>query len=179
MIDAIDERLRMRLGATGHGWDHWCRLIDAWDGRERGHAAVAAWLEEAHDLDAWWAQVVTVGWERLTGRRLPYQQPDGIFTAGRSATIRVDPVVLDGLLRDHASREVLFGGLQPHVRSRPGSKTVRVAIVDGVVEIAVTPRADGRAKVTVTRAKLGSFADVAGCKDHWGRWLEALDDDAP
>lgn len=164
-------------GATGRGWDDWCRLIGDWDGHERGHTAVAAWLQEAHDLDGWWAQGITVGWERLTGRRLPHQQPDGTFTAGRSATIRTDAVELARVLRDPDALEVLFRGLEPRLRSRPTSKAVRVGLTHGIVELSIVPRADGRTTVTVAHTKLSSLDDVAAWKRYWGAWLAAIDGD--
>ena len=79
---------------TGRSWDDWVDLIEAWPDRPEGHAdghpAIAAHLEAAHHLDGWWAQTVTVGFERITGLRLPYQRRDGTFTAGKSHTVDVD-----------------------------------------------------------------------------------------
>ena len=93
--------------ATGRGWDEWCDLVDAWPGHVDGHGAVAHWLQDEHGLDGWWAQSVTVGWERITGRRLPYQQPDGTFTAGRSRPPPVDADVLRATpLHDEARAEL-------------------------------------------------------------------------
>lgn len=66
---------------TGRGWDEWRELIEAWPGNTDGHGAVAAWLQQEHGVDGWWAQSVTVGWERISGRRLPHQMADGTFTA--------------------------------------------------------------------------------------------------
>ena len=56
--------------ATGRGWDDWCDLIDEWPGHADGHTAIAAYLIAEHGVDPWWAQSVTVGYERITGLRL-------------------------------------------------------------------------------------------------------------
>jgi hypothetical protein len=161
---------------TGRTWDQWCGVIDGWPGHRDGHAAVATWLQDEHGLPGWWAQSVTVGWERLTGRRLPHQMADGTFTANRSATITIDPARLDALLRDETGQAWLFPGLEPQLRSRPTSKNIRLALVAGVVELAIAPKPDGRATVTVQHAKLPSPAAVVRWKAYWGDWLAALDE---
>ncbi|MDP8930263.1 MAG: DUF4287 domain-containing protein [Actinomycetota bacterium] len=161
---------------TGRGWDQWRELIDAWPGYDQGHTAVASWLQDEHDLDGWWAQAVTVGWERITRRRLPHQMADGTFTANRSATITTDPAALREMLLDDDDRADLFPGMHPELRSRPTSKNVRVALTDGVAEIAIVAKDDRRATVTVAHAKLSSPEEVTHWKAYWGDWLEALDE---
>ena len=161
---------------TGRGWDEWRELIDAWPGREHGHTAVAAWLQEQHGVSGWWAQSVTVGWERITGRRLPHQVADGTFTANRSATVAADPDALRELLLDPDSREELFPGLVPQLRSRTTSKTLRIGLTTGVAEIAIEPKGDRRATVIVSHAKLPAAEEVTFWKAYWGDWLAALDD---
>jgi hypothetical protein len=159
---------------TGRGWQEWRALIDAWPGHEDGHTAVAAWLQEEHDVAGWWAQTVTVGWERITGRRLPHQVADGTFTANKSATITIDHEALREILLDETGLAALFPGLDPRLRSRPTSQNVRVGLDQGVAEISLAPKGDGRVTVTVAHAKLTSPEDVAQWKQFWGDWLQAL-----
>jgi hypothetical protein len=161
---------------TGRGWEDWRALIDAWPGHDDGHAAVASWLIDEHGVPGWWAQSVTVGWERITGRRLPHQVADGTFTANRSATVTADAEALGAMLRDEAGRSALFPAFAVELRSRVTSKNVRLGLPDGVVELALTPRDDGRVKVDVSHAKLAAPEEVAHWKAFWGDWLRALDD---
>jgi hypothetical protein len=161
---------------TGRGWDEWRDLIDAWPGHEDGHGAVATWLQEEHGVPGWWAQSVTVGWERITGRRLPHQVADGTFTANRSATIHTDHVALGEMLRDDAELADLLPGWDAERRSRPTSKNVRIGLGSGVVEIAIVPKDDRRATVHVSHAKLSSPAEVTHWKAFWADWLAALDE---
>lgn len=161
---------------TGRGWEQWRELIDAWPGHEDGHAAVATWLQEEHGVPGWWAQGVTVGWERITGRRLRHQMADGTFTANRSATITTDVDVLGEMLRDADGRADLFPGLDPELRSRPASKNVRLGVTSGVVEIAITSKDDRRATVHISHTKLASPDEVAHWKAFWTEWLETLDE---
>lgn len=162
--------------ATGRGWNAWCDLIDAWPGHAEGHTAVAAWLVEQHGVDGWWAQSVTVGWERITGRRLPYQMADGTFSASKSRTVEVDAEALRTLLLDDADRADLFGGTAAALRSRPTSKNIRLAVGGGTVEISIEPKGADHAKVTVAHTKLAAHDDVQRWKHFWTDWLAALNE---
>lgn len=160
--------------ATGRGWEEWRALIDAWPGNRDGHAAIAAHLEAEHGVHGWWAQSVTVGYERITGRRLRHQRADGTFTAGVSRTVAVDVAALREMLLDEADREHLFPGHATELRSRPTSKSLRVAIGGGVALFSFDTRADGRVKVTVAHERLASADEVTQWKSYWADWLEAL-----
>lgn len=161
---------------TGRGWDAWRGVIEAWPDHVKGHAAVAAWLQSEHGVDGWWAQATTVGWERITGRRLPHQMADGTFTVNASATIRTDPAALREMLLDEGARADLFRDLEPTLRSRPTSKNIRIGLREGVAELALTPREGGRASLTIQHAKLPSPDDVSLWKSFWTDWLQALDE---
>ena len=160
---------------TGRSWNQWCDLIDAWPGRSGGHPAIATHLREAEGLDGWWAQAVTCGHERITGLRLPNQRMDGTFTAGKSKTITADAEGLRSLLLGD-DRDELFGGLRAELRSKPTSKSIRLAIGPGVALITIEPMANGRAKVIVDHEKLPAATDVPEWKFFWGEWLESLDE---
>jgi hypothetical protein len=71
--------------------------------------------------------------------------------------------------------EELFPGLSLSLRSRPTSKTVRIAFEDGMALIAVYRRSHGRATVHVSHEKLTTTQAVAHWKGFWGRWLSAID----
>lgn len=169
-----DEVIRQQ---TGRGWDEWRALIDSWPGHTEGHAAIAAWLQKQHQVGGWWAQSITVGWERITGRRRPGQMADGTFTANRSVTVKTDTEALRQMLIADAGREALFPQMATELRSRPTSKNVRLAFDDGIAEIAIAPRPDGCATVTISHTKLDSPDHVAHWKAFWGDWLAALEED--
>jgi hypothetical protein len=117
---------------------------------------------------------VTVGWERITGRRLPYQRPDGTFTAGKSRTVRVEAADLRAMLLDETDRADLFPGQQTALRSRTTTKDVRLAIGPGTALFTLATQPDGRTKVTVSHERLPEYDDVQEWKVYWDKWLEAL-----
>lgn len=164
------------LAATGRGWDEWCDIIDAWPGNGEGHTAIAAYLRDELGIDGWWSQSVTLGYERITGRRLRHQQPDGTFTANRTKTVTADPDELRQMLLDDAARSDLFPGLSTELRSRRSAKTVRVAIGPGVALVSFEPRSGGRVTVSISHERLPSSTAAEEWKSYWGQWLAAIDE---
>lgn len=165
--------------ATGRSWNDWCDLLDDWPGRLDGHTAIAAHVQHEHGVDSWWAQTVTVGYERITGLRLPYQMADGTFTAGKSRTVTVDAEVLRTLLLGDDERAELFPGVATELRSKPTTKALRVAFDPGTVLFTIEPTSGGRAKVTVTHERLKTLDEVEEWRFYWTDWLEAIDQVSP
>lgn len=162
------------IEATGASWDQWCDLIDAWSGSADGHAAVAQHLAAEHDLDPWWSQTVTVGWERITGVRLPYQRADGTFSAGKSATIPGDPAMLRRMLLSDSDRKELFPGHQTELLSAPDAKAIRISLGPGVAVMSIEPKSNGRMRVAIQHNKLPTFERVEEWKFYWTDWLDAV-----
>lgn len=160
--------------STGRGWDDWVSLIDAGPGREAGHTAIATWLREAHGVDAWWAQAVTVGYERLTGIRRPGQMPDGTFSVSRTRTLTLDVDAFRARLLDDAERRELLG-LATTLRSKPGAKSLRFALDDGpgIVAFACDPAGE-RTRLTVTHERLPDEQAAADWKQRWADWIAAI-----
>ncbi len=159
---------------TGRSWDAWCDLIDGWAVEPWDHAAVAMRLQEDVEVDPWWSQTITGGYERITGQRLPYQRPDGSFTAGKSRTLALDGAMLRELLLDPDHRRDLFPDEETELRSAATTKAIRLAIGPGVALISIETVDPGRVKVTVSHDKLPTFDDVERWKFYWTEWLEAL-----
>jgi len=76
------------LRATGKGWAHWLGILDRWGAAEKGHAAAARHMAERHGLSPWWAQTVTVRFEKERGLRVRHERPDG-FSITVTRTIEV------------------------------------------------------------------------------------------
>ena len=80
------EKVRERTGRT---WNEWFALLDAWGGAEREHHEIAAWLGAEHGVPGWWAQGVTVEYEKARGLRPHGGDRDGTLNAGASKTVAV------------------------------------------------------------------------------------------
>ncbi len=164
--------------ATGKGWNEWCDTIEAWPGHTDGHPAIAKWLEEENGLDGWWSQQVTGGFERIVGWRMPYQRPDGTFTASKSKTVSIDAAKLRAALLSDAARRDLFPGQKVELRSKPEAKAIRLGFDEGrqgVALMSLTAADTGdRCTITVAHEKLVAYDDVERWKFYWGDWLDAL-----
>ena len=167
-----DEAVRR---ATGRGWDDWCALIEAWPGHGDGHTAIARYLREEVGVDAWWSQAVTGGYERIVGLRLPGQMPDGSFTVNKSKTVGLAVAVVRDALDDPAGYEDLFPGQGAELRSRPGTKALRIAFEEGVAILRVDAKGDERCRVAIEHQGLADAESVTQWKFFWHEWLEALD----
>jgi hypothetical protein len=161
---------------TGRDWKAWCELIESWPGHTDGHTAVATWLQSEHGVAGWWSQAITVGWERISGRRLMHQSPDGTFSATASATITVDADALREMLLDEDGRGGLFPGMDAQLRSRPTSKNIRIGFGDTVAILSVVPKGDGRQVAAVQHQKLDSPDAVTHWKKFWAEWFSVLDE---
>ncbi|MEU6988157.1 hypothetical protein ABZ946_32785 [Streptomyces sp. NPDC046324] len=62
----ITERLSddALTAATGKGWAAWFAQLDSWGAERQGHTAIARHLVEAHGVNGWHAQSISVGYEQ-------------------------------------------------------------------------------------------------------------------
>jgi hypothetical protein len=115
MPPVSDEAIRR---GSGKGWDEWVAVLDAWGALDRSHTEIANHVHEAFGVDGWWAQSVTVGYERLKDLREVGEVAGGRFAGSASKTF---PVPLDRLWQawiDDAQRDQWLP---------PGTLTLRTA----------------------------------------------------
>lgn len=163
---------------TGRGWNDWVVAIDAGPGRDVGHTAIADWVRE-QGVDAWWAQSVTVGYERITGLRLPGQMPDGTFSVSRSRVVALQPDEVRELIMDDRGRADLLPGFTLELLSKPTVKAPRFAFHAGDesigrVAFAMDAASGDRTNLTVTHSLLPTPDEAEHWKAYWREWLDAL-----
>ena len=160
-----DETLAER---TGRGWNEWIALLDRWGAVERPHAEIAAYLGEAHDLPGWWAQQVTVGYERARGLRDVGQRRGGGYEVNATRTVNV-PV-------ERLYKAFLALDLPLSVRTTQPNRSARFDWEDGATRVIVGFEAKGDAKSTVSvqheRLPDADFAERT--KAEWRERLAAL-----
>ncbi|GAA4192319.1 hypothetical protein GCM10022219_12500 [Microbacterium oryzae] len=164
--------------ATGRGWPEWVERIDAGPGPDAGHTAIARWLVDDENVDPWWAQAVTVGYERIRGLRLPGQMPDGTFSVSRSRTILVQAETFRAALLDDDLRRDLLPGLETRLVSKPETKRLRFRVMyDGksAGDVVFAAEVAGETtKLTVTHEKLPTIDEAEWWKAHWASWLDGV-----
>jgi hypothetical protein len=164
-----DERV---VEATGRGWLAWFELLDGWGAAARSHTEIARWLREDQGVDGWYAQSITVGYERARGLRAPGQRPDG-FAVGASRTIAVPVERLFEAFADEALRARWLPGADLRVRTATAPRTARYDWEDGSTRVIVGFEAAGNAKsrVALSHERLPD-ADTAEEMKSW--WRERL-----
>jgi hypothetical protein len=159
---------------TGCSWERWVYALDRHGAAEMPHRDIAALVHEKYKVDGWWAQMVTVGYERIKGLRDRGQRRGGTYEASKSRTFAVPVEVLFEACADDTLRRQW---LQDEHRRRTARapKSVRLQMPDDtLVALWLVPKGDGKSVLSVTQSKLTDRAAVERSKEYWATRLEAL-----
>lgn len=160
--------------ATGKEWEEWFNILDKEDSTSKSHKEIAAWLSGHFDLSGWWAQMVTVQYERERGMRKVHEKRDG-FEASKSKTINVS---LDKLYRawfDEKRRSVWLDDLDFKIRKATENKSLRITWPDDTnVEVYFYAKGENKSQVTIQHNKLASQDDVKQRKEYWQKQIGQL-----
>jgi hypothetical protein len=161
---------------TGKGWREWLRILDAWEARERKHGEIARHLMEQHGVPGWWAQAVTVGYERARGMRAKYQRISGGFTVSVSKTFNVGVAKLYALFTDSRQRNTWLERGTLKVRTTQKNKTARFDYEGGPTRVIAyfEPKGQARTTVTVEHQRLPEAAWVEKMRAVWKERLAEM-----
>jgi hypothetical protein len=161
--------------ATGKRWDAWFSILDRWGARQRKHGETVRFLMDSHQVPGWWAQSITMWYERARGMRLKHQQADG-FTIYASKTIAVSAEILfDAFVNSRSRRKWLTDGTMRLRTSQPG-RTARFDWESGSTRVSVSFEEKGAAKTTVAVAheRLADPDEAETAKASWRARLADL-----
>jgi hypothetical protein len=163
-----DETIAKR---TGRSWADWVALLDEWDATSKTHAEIARHVNEELGVPGWWAQTVTVGYERARGLRALHQRPDG-FSVTASKTVAVPVERLFAAVTDPDWPEP--GALRP--RTAQPARSARFDWQDTQTRVVLWLEAKGEAKSTVAleHAKLPDALVADELKRYWRERLAGL-----
>jgi hypothetical protein len=170
--------------ATGKTWDEWFALLDAWGAQDRKHPEIARHLYETYGIDGWWAQGVTVGYERARGMRAVHERPDG-FSVNASKTVPVPVERLFAAFVDEAERDRWLEPGELRLRTSQPPRSARFDVLANGTRIGVNFASKGEAKssVQIQHERLPTADDVDPWKAHWkerlARLAALLTDDPP
>jgi Domain of unknown function (DUF4287) len=160
---------------TGRSWDEWARLLDARGARSMIHRDIAAYLHEEHGVSGWWAQMLTVGYERIRGLRDVGQRRSGAYEAGKSKTLPVSLTKLYRAVSMARARERWLPGVKWTVRKVVPNKSIRLNWEEGTsVDLFFIAKGPEKSQLAIQHRKLGTKAQVAKSKAYWGERLEEL-----
>lgn len=167
-----DEKI---AGKTGRTWRQWVRTLDEDGAAAMPHREIAAIVHRKHGVGDWWAQSVTVGYERIKGLRDRGQRRGGGYEAGKSRTFNVAVTALFDAWADAAKRRRWLDGSGIVVRTANAPKTIRLQWPDGTIVVAgFMPKTATKSAVAVVHTKLRDRAALDNAKKYWSEQLDAL-----
>jgi len=135
---------------TGKPWAAWFSILDRWGGRNRTHSETAAYLMAEHAVPSWWAQTITVWYQRSRGMGHKQLQADGL-TISASKTLAAPGAVIFDAFIDPGTRQRWLDEPMSLRTSQPG-RTARFDWGDGSTRVNVSFEARGPKKTTVAVA---------------------------
>ncbi len=159
---------------TGRDWAKWVAVLDTAQADRMKHPEIAKYLHEQHQLPGWWAQMVTVGYERVRGLRAVNEKADG-FAINKSKTIEVPVTQLFGAWDDALARKAWLHEEITVSKSTP-LKSLRGLWSDGRTRLDVYfyPKGEGKSQVNLQHSKLRDGKEAEAFKAFWGQRLEDL-----
>ena len=164
--------------ATGRDWAGWRAHLDALGAAELPHAAIVRALEPVI-ASGWWRQSVTVGYERMIGRRETGQRCAGDFAASASRSVAGDMDAALARWQALVAGRAEFAGVpvagEPRISSSDKWRYWRIDLADGGrVTVTFNDKPGGKAAVAVEQAKLADAAEGAAAKAFWKELLGLL-----
>jgi uncharacterized protein YndB with AHSA1/START domain len=185
------------LQKTGRGWEAWYSLLDDFGVREQGHAAAARLLTDVHGLPGWWAQTITVSYERDRGLRQPGERADGKFeifvrrtvpaSAERAFAAISRAAEWDKWFTSGAQLDLEEGGIY---RDNDGDQGTVIAVAPprvlrltwehpdhgppSIVEFQVESKGPDRCVVTISHEKVAGVEAYKSLKPGWQWAMDSL-----
>lgn len=167
-----DDKIKAQTGRT---WREWRRLLDDHGAATMVHRDIARLVHDKFGVADWWSQTVTVGYERLTGRRERGQRLNGAYEVSKSKTFNVPVVTLFDACADNAARRRWLDGIDATVRTVTSPKSLRLQWPDGtIVALWFESKGASKSSVALAHTKLTSRTAMEKTKTEWTARLESL-----
>lgn len=167
-----DATIKAKTGCT---WERWVGALDYLGAKEMSHRDIAMLVHEKYKIDGWWAQTVTVGYERIKGLRARGQRRDGTYEANKSRTFDVPVATLFEAWTDADLRNRWLDGESVKIRTATAPKSMRLGWSDGsIIAVGFLPKGKSKSAVAVSHTKLPDKATSDRLKQYWSERLEAL-----
>jgi hypothetical protein len=160
--------------STGYTWNEWFAILDAQGAADRSRAEVADFLSDGHGMSLWWANTITVGYERARAERAKPERLNGYeITATRTF-----PVTLDHLFAafvEPSGREQWLGNADLRLRSSDPNRLAHFDWQNGSSRVSAYFTDKGaKSTVKVQHGKLLSAEEAEAMKVYWRARLTEL-----
>lgn len=176
---------------TSRTWTEWFELLDAWGAAKKPHKEIALHLQVGEGLSGWWAQTVTVEYERSRGLREVGQRASKDYEVTAQRTVTTDlgslkELWLDGKKRarwvpDDEWRSALSAGMRSRAESQTAmgeSVRMRFPVADNGdihrLELTFVAKDEDRAAVRVQHTGIRTKKERDRLKSRWSHALDAM-----
>jgi hypothetical protein len=176
---------------TGHGLDYWFNVLDRFGAVDKGHSAAARHLFDVHGVSGWYAQGITVAYERARGVRAVNQRCDGAFEVSVSKVLPAATATVIKAIADTRNRRRWASNVDPQLvkalSSALSGKNSRGFVVrpdglarfrykwdDTTVQFYVVPKTAAKVSLTVQHTKLATAETVDERREQWRGAFTAL-----
>jgi uncharacterized protein DUF4287 len=169
-----DDKIRTGSGKT---WDEWFRILDDWGAGQRSHRDIARWLQDEHRVPGWWAQAVTVGYERARGMRARHETTSGFQVSVQKTVGASADRIGTAFTQTRQRNRWLEGGTLAARPTKPGRAAADFDAADGSrVTIYLVAKSKDSTAVQVVQTKMAGADDVATQRAFWRERLQVLAD---
>jgi hypothetical protein len=160
---------------TGCGWERWVKALDRVAADTWPHRRIAEYVHEKYKVPGWWAQTVTVGYERIKRLRAIGQRRDGGFEATKSKVFGVPLGRLYRAFADARTRAKWLPGVALTIRTRTREKYMRITWPDRTsVLLGFIGKGVAKSQVQIAHVKLSDRAAATRMKQYWAERLTVL-----
>ena len=164
------------VGPTGRPYREWFAELDEWGAIDRSHKEIAAWLMNEQGVRGWWAQNITVEYERARGLREVGQGRDGLFRVNATKTVAVPVEDLYAAVVDASRREEWLPGVQLRQRTATPHRTARFDWGEGSTRVifGFETKSDAKSVIALSHERLPDSETAATMKAFWRERLSGL-----
>jgi hypothetical protein len=167
-----DEKVK---AATGRNWMGWFVILNLMDAASKPHKEVAKELKEKYGAPSWWAQMITVEYERARGGRKKNERAGGTYAVN---VTKVMPVSLSKLFAAATNAKTRKDWFPPGAfaeTSKTRDKYWRGKWKAGLkLEFGFYAKGDGKAQIALEIGKLPSSVEVERERAAWKKAMEKL-----
>lgn len=172
-----DEAVKER---TGCSWERWVYALDKLGADRLSHREIVRLVREKYEVNSWWSQSVTVGYERIKGLRARGQGRNGTYGATKSRTYHVPVETLFAAWNEARTRRRWLNGATTNVRTATAPKSLRLDWANGehrgIIAVGFTAKGSGKSAVALEHARLPDRETANRLKQYWSERLGALAD---
>jgi uncharacterized protein YndB with AHSA1/START domain len=192
--DVTDQSVKK---GTGKNWQEWKKLLDKAGASQWPRKQIVALLTTKYKLSPWWRQMVTTGYEILTGKKVEGRNAKGEFSVTATKSFQINAKTLWKILASEKGLAVWLkpmsklklkagqtfeceGGIYGEIRTIKPGQRIRIKWQDSewekptILQVFIVPRKGEKALLAFHHEKLINGRLRNEIRAHWKQVLSDL-----